>query len=257
MKLKDKIAIVTGAGTGIGKAIAKLFCSHGASVALVGRSRTPLETVVTEITAQGGSAVAVPGDVGDPQQVTEMVLQTSTHFGGLDIVVNNAAISVARKLEDLSYQEWNEVLQANLTGQFLLAKAAVPAMRKRGGGSVINISSIHQKISEPGASAYAASKGGIAQLTRSLAIELAPFNVLVNSISPGFVGNTKLSMVDGVDETTTSHFQNYYLDSGRIPLRRAGTASDIAAATLFLAARECTYMTGTDLVVDGGLSLTL
>ena len=125
-----------------------------------------------------------------------------------------------------------------------------------GGGSIVNIYSVHRPISEPGSGAYAASNGGVAQLTRNLAIELAESNIVVNSISPGFI-RTRMSIVNGVDETTTPHFADYYVNSGRIPLRRAGLPEEVAAAALFLASRECGYLTGADLVVDGGLTVTL
>jgi 3-oxoacyl-[acyl-carrier protein] reductase len=129
-------------------------------------------------------------------------------------------------------------------------------MRRRGGGSIVNICSVHRLISEPNSGAYAASKGGVAQLTRNLAIEFAPHNIVVNSISPGFI-RTAMSVVNGVDETTTQHFTDYYVRFGRIPLRRAGLPEEIAAAALFLASRECGYLTGADLIVDGGLTITL
>jgi NAD(P)-dependent dehydrogenase (short-subunit alcohol dehydrogenase family) len=128
-------------------------------------------------------------------------------------------------------------------------------MRKQG-GSIVNICSVHRVITEPNSGAYAASKGGVAQLTRNLAIEFAPDNIVVNSISPGFI-RTPMSIVNGVDETTTPNFVNAYVKSGRIPLRRAGLPEEVAAAALFLASRECTYLTGADLVVDGGLTITL
>jgi NAD(P)-dependent dehydrogenase (short-subunit alcohol dehydrogenase family) len=257
MRLKDKVAIVTGAGTGIGKATSLRFGREGAALVLFGLRQTPLATVAQEIEAAGGRAIAVPGDVGQQQDVIRSVSAAVAHFGGLDILVNNAAISVTRNLMDLSRTEWDRVLSANLTGQFLMAQAAAPEMRKRGGGSIVNISSVQEKISEPQAIAYSCSKGGVAQLTRSLALELGAFNIVANAIAPGFVGNTQMSMTDGVDETTTDKFRTYYVNSGRIPLGRAGTIDDIAAAAVFLASRECDYLTGASLVADGGLSLTL
>jgi NAD(P)-dependent dehydrogenase (short-subunit alcohol dehydrogenase family) len=156
----------------------------------------------------------------------------------------------------MTEDEWRKILDTNLTAYFVGARAAAREMRKVGGGSVVNTCSVHRLISEPNSGAYAASKGGVAQLTRNLAIELAPDDIVVNSISPGFI-RTPMSIVNGVDETTTERFRNYYVDSGRIPLRRAGLPEEIAAAALFLASRECGYLTGADLVVDGGLTITL
>jgi NAD(P)-dependent dehydrogenase (short-subunit alcohol dehydrogenase family) len=258
MRLQGKTALITGAGRGIGKATAALFCREGANVALLDRCQGPLAAALAEIKAAGGgAAISVVADVGRPEEASKSVSEAAAHFGRLDILINNAAISVARDVLELSCQEWESVLNANLTGQFLMAQAAASHMRNAEGGSIVNISSIQRRISEPGSAAYASSKGGVAQLTRSLAIELANFNIVVNSISPGFIGNTQLSLVDGVDETTTEKFQTFYINSGRIPLRRAGTVGDIAIAALFLASRECAYLTGADLVVDGGLGLTL
>ena len=170
--------------------------------------------------------------------------------------MNNAATYVPKAFEALTRDDWWKVLDTNLTAYFLSARAAAREMRKSGGGSVVNICSVHRLISESGSGAYAASKGGVAQLTRNLAIELAESNIVVNSISPGFI-RTRMSIVNGVDETTTPRFTDYYVNSGRIPLRRAGLPEEIAAAALFLASRECGYLTGADLVVDGGLTVTL
>jgi 3-oxoacyl-[acyl-carrier protein] reductase len=156
----------------------------------------------------------------------------------------------------MSVEEWRKVLDTNLTAYFLCAQTAAREMKNGAGGSIVNISSVQRLISEPNYAAYAASKAGVRQLTCSLAIELAPANVLVNSISPGFV-RTRMSIVNGVDETTTPRFRNLYIESGRFPLRRAALPEEIAAAALFLASRECTYLTGADLIVDGGLTVTI
>jgi NAD(P)-dependent dehydrogenase (short-subunit alcohol dehydrogenase family) len=257
MRLQNKTAIVTGAANGIGKEMAALFCREGANVVLVDRSPIPLAAALEEIQASGGTAISVIADVGKPEDARDAVERTTAHFGKLDILVNNAAITIAKSLLELSFQEWESVLNANLTGQFLMAQAAASQMKRWGGGSIVNISSLQARISELGSVAYASSKGGVAQLTRSLAIELANFDIVVNSISPGFIANTQLSMVDGIDETTTEKFSTLYINTGRIPLRRPGNVADIAAAAIFFVSRECGYLTGVDMVVDGGLSLTL
>lgn len=177
-------------------------------------------------------------------------------FGRLDVLVNNAANYIPKSFDELSLQEWHQVLEVNLTAYFIGSRIAAREMRRQGGGSIVNVCSVHRMISEPNSGAYAASKGGVAQLTRNLAIELAKDNIAVNSISPGFI-RTRMSIVNGVDETTTPQFLSFYVNSGRIPLRRAGLAEEIAAAALFFASRECAYVTGADLVVDGGLTITL
>jgi NAD(P)-dependent dehydrogenase (short-subunit alcohol dehydrogenase family) len=178
------------------------------------------------------------------------------HFRRLDVLVNNAAICPIQPFDSLSLEGWRAVIDTNLTAYFLCAQMASREMRRAGGGSIINIGSIHRMISEPGAVPYAASKAAVGQLTRSLALELAPYDIVVNSITPGFI-RTPMSVTLGVDETTTPRFVTNYLESGRIPLRRAGIPEDVAIAALFLATRECGYLTGGDIVVDGGLSITL
>lgn len=256
-RLADKIALITGAGSGIGRATAKLFATQGAKVAILDKNGESAHRVAREIESEGARAIAIEIDLVDGDKIDETVMEAAHSLGGLDILVNNAATCVARDFFEMSRAEWQKVLDVNLTAYFLCARAAAREMRRIGrGGSIVNISSVHQNISEPLSGAYAASKGGVAQLTRSLAIEFASYNIVANSISPGFI-RTPMSMVDGVDETTTERFVNYYVGSGRIPLRRAGLPEEVAASALFLAARECPYMTGANLTVDGGLTSTL
>lgn len=256
-KLKNKVALITGAGSGIGKATAKLFAAQGAKVVILEKDGESGRKAAGEITSGGAEAIAIEVDLADGAKADGAVAKATDCFEGVDILVNNAATYVARDFFAMSQEEWRHVLDVNLTAYFLCARAAAREMRRRDqAGSIINIGSVHQRLSEPLSGAYAASKGAVAQLTRNLAIEFAPYNIVVNSISPGFI-RTAMSIVDGVDETTTPRFMNYYVESRRIPLGRAGLPEEVAAAVLFLAARECTYMTGADLVVDGGLTITL
>ena len=256
-RLSNQAVVITGAASGIGRATAELFAAHGAQVAALDKNGASVRETVDRIRDKGSHAIAFEVDLADSKQAEDAIAETTKVFGKLDILINNAATYIAREFLELTREEWQKVLDVNLTAYFLCARAAARAMRNgAGGGSIVNIASVHQKISEPRSGAYAASKGGVAQLTRNLAIEFAPYNIVVNSISPGFI-RTAMSIVDGVDETTTEQFVSYYLKSSRIPLRRAGLAEEVAAAALFLAARDCAYMTGADLVVDGGLTITL
>lgn len=255
-RLTSKVAMVTGSGSGIGRATAKLFAAEGARVAILDRNAAGARETEQQIRAAGFEAHTWIVDLAEGNQAEEAVAQVTERVGRIDILVNNAAIDFGRSLYDMTRAEWQRVLDINLTPYFLCARAAAREMRKQGGGAVVNIASVHRMISEVGAGAYAASKGAVAQLTRSLAIEFAPDNIVVNSISPGFI-RTPMSVRDSVDETTTEHFRNYYCKFGRIPLRRAGQPEEIAAAALFLASRECGYLTGADLLVDGGLTITL
>jgi len=255
-RLSGKVAIITGAGSGIGCAIAKLFAAEGARVAILDRNGPAARQVEGEIRAAGHEAQAWELDLADAAKAEQAVANVAAQWGRIDILVNNAAIHVTRSFEEMTADEWRKILDTNLTAYFVCARGAGREMRRQGGGSIVNIGSVHRMISEPGAGAYAASKAAIAQLTRNLAIELAPHHIVVNSISPGFI-RTPMSIVNGVDETITEHFVSYYLNSGRIPLRRVGLPEEVAATALFLAAGECGYLTGADLVVDGGLTITL
>jgi len=255
-RLDGKTAIITGGGSGIGRATAKLFASEGASVAVLDRNGAAARETAAGIAQTGPEAFVWEVDLSEGVAAERAVHETAARMGRLDILVNNAATYVLRSFDETSMQEWRQVMDTNLTAYFVCARSAVSHMRERGGGSIVNICSVHRMISEPNSGAYAASKGGVAQLTRNLAIEFAPHDIVVNSISPGFI-RTPMSIVDGVDETTTSRFMNYYVNSGRIPLRRAGLPREVAAAALFLASRECGYLTGADLIVDGGLTVTL
>lgn len=254
-RLAEKVAIVTGGASGIGRATAKLFVAEGAHVAILDRNGELARQVANDIMQPGAVAEAWEVDLSDGAAAEAAVAKVGQKMGRVDVLVNNAATYVLRNFYEMTREEWQKVLDTNLTAYFLCARAAARAMRKRG-GSIVNICSVHRMISEPNSGAYAASKGAVAQLTRNLAIEFAADNIAVNSISPGFI-RTPMSVFNGVDETTTPHFVHFYLESGRIPLRRAGLPEEIAAAALFLASRECAYLTGADLVVDGGLTVTL
>lgn len=256
-RLAGKAALVTGAASGIGRATAMLFAAEGAAVAIVDKDGESARKVASEAGRGGNKVVAIEVDLADGEKAENAVRQATQSLGRLDVLVNNAAMYVPRDFFEMSRAEWQRVLDVNLTAYYLCARAAAQEMKRMASaGSIVNIASVHRRISEPRSGAYAASKGAVAQLTRNLAIEFGAFNIMVNSVSPGFI-RTPMSVVDGVDETTTDRFQTMYLDSGRIPIGRAGLPEKVAAAILFLAARECTYMTGADLVVDGGLTVTL
>jgi 3-oxoacyl-[acyl-carrier protein] reductase len=255
-RLQGKSAAITGGGSGIGRATAIRFAAEGASVAVLDCNEASATETVRELQRDGSEALAIGVDVGDGTAAEEAIQRAAECFGGLDLLVNNAATYVPQDFLTMSVEDWRHVLDVNLTAYFLCGRAAAVQMRKRGGGSIVNVASVHHRISEPRSGAYAATKGAVVQLTRNMAIEFAPFNIVVNSISPGFI-RTAMSIVDGVDETTTDQFLNYYVKSGRIPLGRAGQPDEIAAAALFFCSRECGYVTGADLFVDGGLTVTL
>ena len=255
-EISGKVALITGAASGIGRATAELVAARGARIAAVDRGAQGLSATAGAISSSGGDAVPFVFDLAEVDRIDTFVAEVARKMGRLDVLVNNAATYVPHDFLALGRDEWQRVLDVNLTAYFLCARGAARVMRPGGGGSIVNIASVHRVISEPNSGAYAASKGAVAQLTRNLAIEFAPHNIVVNSIGPGFI-RTAMSIVNGVDETITEQFSASYVNSGRVPLRRAGRAEEVAAAVLFLASRVCTYMTGADLVVDGGLTITL
>lgn len=250
MRLRGKVAIVTGAGTGIGKATAKLFADEGARVVLVGRRQKLLESVAADIAAAGGTATTVAADISEPAQVRSMVQEAIAHFDRIDVLFNNAGIaSSPHSIVDLPLADWDAVLNVNLTGAFLCCRHVVPVMIANGGGSIVNCGSISAHIGQPKQGAYNASKGGIEQLTKCVALDFAEFNIRCNSVSPAWV-ETDLNK-----KTITALKKNpdaYKRALSLHPLGRFGRPIDVAHAVLFLSSDEASWITGTSLIVDGG-----
>ena len=242
--LENKVAIVTGAGRGIGKAIALRLAGVGAVVACCGRTLAHVETVAAEITSQGGRAVAYSVDVAAAQPVAETCAKILKDFGRVDILVNNAGVTRDNLLLRMSEADWDAVLDTNLKGAFHFTKAISRGMLKQRSGRIINISSISGLTGNAGQSNYAASKAGLLGFTKSLARELASRGITVNAVAPGFI-ETDMTAALGAELTTAL--------KGRIGLGRLGTADDIAHAVVFLAGEGASYITGQVLTVDGGL----
>lgn len=255
--LKGQQALVTGASSGIGKAIALALGKAGASVAVnyIGR-RTPADEVVDAIQASGGSALAIEADVSDEEAVKRMFERMLNEFGTIDILVNNAGIQQDAQLKDMTLQQWNKVIGVNLTGYFLCAREAVREFLRRGvvasvsraAGKIICISSVHEVIPWAGHCNYAASKGGIMLFMKTIAQELAPEKIRVNSIAPGAI---KTPINTGAWDTPEAERKLLEL----IPSRRVGDPADIARAAVWLASDESDYVQGTTLFVDGGMTL--
>jgi NAD(P)-dependent dehydrogenase (short-subunit alcohol dehydrogenase family) len=257
MRLANQVAIVTGAGRGIGQAIALLFARQGAALALLDRDEAAAERTAAQIIAAGGRALAIRTDIADQAAVAAAVARVHEHFGQIDVLVNNAGISAPADFIASAFEDWNRVIQVNLYGAIHCARAVAQRMVEAGrAGRIVNISSIHAHRAEPGASSYDIAKGGLDQLTRALAVELAPHGILVNSIAPGFIDTPMAIGPDGVNELETEWFQEAYVGRRKIPLARAGQPEEVAAAALFLASPEASYITGSVLAVDGGLAVT-
>jgi 3-oxoacyl-[acyl-carrier protein] reductase len=246
--LAGRAALVTGGSRGIGRACCLMLARAGASVAVNFRVESPsAHRVVEEIEAQGGEAFALSADVSQRAEAEMMVDETVSRFGRLDILVNNAGIWKSAPIDEMSDGEWDEMVRINLTGAFHCTRAAVPAMKEARSGRIINISSTAGQRGEALCSHYAATKGGLISLTKSLAAELAPFGILVNCVAPGWVV-TDMTRDDLLGARRDSILQT-------IPLARAGTPEEIAGAVVFLSSELSTFMTGEVMNVNGGAVL--
>lgn len=245
MKLKDKVAIITGGSAGIGEAIAKDFAREGAKVVIVGRREAKAQAVAEEISKNGTAAIAVSADVGVAKDVDRIFEETIKAFGEVNIIVNNAAIIHQAAVVDTDEEDWDRVIRNNLKSCFLCCKAAAKQMiKQKKGGKIINISSIHATLSEPSCSAYTAAKGGMEAFSRTLATELAPHKINVNCIQPGAT-YSELTTPMYTDSVKKALFE-------RVPIQEIAQPEWIAKGVTFLASEDSRYMVGSVLVMDGG-----
>jgi NAD(P)-dependent dehydrogenase (short-subunit alcohol dehydrogenase family) len=242
MRLEGKVALITGAGRGIGAEVARAMAREGARVVVCDIDRS----VAEEVAAGLGDALAVAGDIGDAAAVEAMMAEAVRRFGRIDILVNNAGIGILSALLDMRPADWERVIRINLTGTFLCSQAAARVMKDNGYGRIIAITSTSGQRGGTGRGAYGASKAGVELMTKVLAMELAPFGINANAIAPGPV-LTELARATHTEETTA-----IYRD--RIPLRRYAEPKEIAAAAVFLASSEADFITGHTLNVDGGFN---
>ncbi len=249
MRLEGKVAVISGGGSGIGAATARRFAREGARVVVTGRREEPIRAVADEV---GGGAVA--GDTADPEHVRQAVETAVDRFGGLDVVVANAALGFGGAAMDVSDEQWEQTLDVNVTGAFRLVRAALPALLERGGGSIVLVSSISGFVSGIEGAAYQTSKAALLGFARSLAVDYGPRGIRANAVCPGWVvtpmGDASMDAVAA--ERGISREEAYRLTTQHVPLRRPATADDIAACCLFLASDESAIVTGTTLVADGG-----
>jgi len=246
-RLQGKVALITGGGSGMGRASCRLFAREGARVAVVDRLAEAGEDTVALIEDEGGDAVFVEADVSAATDVERMVAATVDRYGRLDVLFNNAGVEgPSVDLLDYGEDDWARVIAVNLTAVYRAMRAAIPHMISQGGGVILSTASVAGLVGLARSSAYSAAKAGVIGLTRTVALEYGPHNIRVNCICPGFIATPMLDRVLGDRPESVLH--------RLAPLRRVGTADDIAAAALYLASDEASYVTGVPFMVDGGYS---
>lgn len=246
-RFAGKVALVTGGGSGIGRATALAFAREGAAVVVAGRNPDPLAETVKLIEADGGRAAAVTADITRSADVARLVETTAERYGGLHIAFNNAGVFTAGPLVDLDEAEWARIIEINVTGTWLSMKHEIAYMREHGGGVIINMSSsVGPHITVPGLGAYAASKAAVSSLTRTAAREHIRDGIRINAISPGPC-DTPMSMLPGETEAERAERMKE-----QVPIGRVGTLEEVAATVLWLASPESGFAVGHDLVIDGG-----
>lgn len=247
----NKVAIVTGGGQGIGKAIVQAFSHHGVHVVIAEKDTDAGKECQNWIQSKGGEATFIPCDVSDESSVKYLVDSTAKQFGRIDILVNNAGVSHFKPLEEISVAEFDKVLSVNLRGTFVCSRYAAPFLKNSGKGNIVNIASTRAFMSEPGSEAYAASKGGMLALTHALAISLGPY-VRVNAISPGWI-----EVRDWKKPSEKEKVDHREQDKKQHPVGRVGVPEDIGRAAVFLCSGEATFITGQNLTIDGGMTVKM
>ncbi len=251
MRLNGKVALITGAGSGIGRAAAELFATEGAAVAILDVDGVAGSRTAEAIVASGGRAVAIVANVADPDEAVSAVGQAVSTFGGLDILYNNAGVGSKGSVVDATGEDWDRCFDVNVKGTFLVSQAAVPFLD--GGGSIINQASVAALVGVAGFAAYCAAKGAVVSLTRSMAIDLAPRSIRVNALCPGTVYTPlmePLMRMRGEGDLAAGLAKT----AAKYPIGRIGTPAEIANAALFLASDEASFVTGSIFTVDGGMT---
>lgn len=246
-KMQGKVVLITGGAMGMGQAHAHVFASEGAQVVLTDINEANGRETAAAVKQSSGSALFLRHDVTSASDWQAVVAECITRFGKVDVLVNNAGIFIPGTLEDTSDETWDRIMNINAKGTFLGCKHVLPAMQKTQGGAIINISSIYGLVGAPGAAAYEASKGAVRLLTKAAAADFAKFNIRVNSIHPGVIATEMTRTMLQTDESTRAVL-------GPTLMARAGQAQEVSKAVLFLASDDASYMTGSEMVVDGGYS---
>jgi NAD(P)-dependent dehydrogenase (short-subunit alcohol dehydrogenase family) len=256
-RLKDRVAVITGAAQGIGLGIAERLAAEGAIAILADIKAEAAGAAAKRMADQGYVADAMPVDISDDASVRELAAAVGRKYGRCEILVNNAAVGADTHIETMTMEEYHRIVGINQDGAVRMAMAFVPLLKKGGDGRrIVNVASIQGLRGWPNQLAYATAKGAIVNFTRALACELAPYDIMVNAIAPGFVDTPMSILPDGSHEYDSDWFRDIYVKYGRIPLRRFGKPVDMAGPTFFLCSDDARYVTGQILSVDGGASAT-
>ncbi len=250
-RLRGKIALITGGGTGMGRACALAFAREGAKVALFGRRKEPLAATAAEIAAAGGEALGIAGDVTLAEDAARAVRETAARFGGMNVLVNSAGILHVSTVEGISEDDWDAVMRVNLKGPFLMSRAALGEFRKAGGGAIVNIGSILGIVAMKDRAAYGASKGGLTLLTKAMVLDHAHEKIRVNCICPSIV---ETDLVKGLFTKAADPEALRRARVAQIPLGRMGQPEDAAQMAVYLASDESSWVTGAAIPLDGGLT---
>lgn len=250
-RLEGKVALITGGGTGIGRAIALAFAREGAKLAVAGRRKEKLNETIREMEKQGGQGLAIVCDVAKAKDAAHAVRETAKHFGRLNVLVNNAGVLHASTIEGIAEEDWDRLMTINLKGPFLMCRAALPEFRKAGGGAIINVGSVLGLVAMKDRAAYCASKGGVTLLTKAMALDHAHENVRSNCICPSIV---ETELVQGLFAASEEGKALRKARIGQIPIGRMGRPEDVAELAVFLASDESSWLTGAAIPLDGGLS---
>lgn len=243
--LEGKVAVVTGASRGLGKAMAVALAAEGARVGLVSRSEQELSRVAGEIAEAGGEAAVFVTDVGREDQVKRAAAKIVARFGQVNILINNAGLAVRQPVTELTLEDWRSVIETNVTSAYLMCHTLVPYMKGQGYGRILNVASVMASVSLPGRTAYSASKAALLGFTRSLAQELAADRITVNTISPGLFATELARPITENPELLSQFLAN-------IPLNRAGNPEELGALAVYLCSQAAGYITGADILIDGG-----
>jgi NAD(P)-dependent dehydrogenase (short-subunit alcohol dehydrogenase family) len=253
--LAGKVCVVSGVGPGLGRQAARALAAHGADVVLAARRQANLEEVLDEVTGLGARGLAVPTNIVDPDACVALMAAAAAEFGGIDVVVNNAFRSdVFQSFEDVDLAIWRKIMEVNLFGSLQMTKAAVPHLRTRGGGSVVNVASMVTRQPQPAQGGYAISKGALLTATRVLAYELGPSNIRVNAVVPGWMAGPSVDMYIEMTSTGRGVPAQEVIDelNARVPLGRIPSDADVAGAIVYLASDLSSAMTGQALDTNGG-----